>query len=132
MQMNYNLKEWDLTFSQLQVLKYLQMHHGETMQKEIEREFQVSHPTIVGLVSRLEKNGFVTTRVDTKDRRNKIVSLTDKAREHHKIIENEKKQNEAFLLSGLSAEDQQNLRRYLLLIQQNLMRNSDSSRNRAS
>ena len=48
-------------------------------QKQLQTMMNVSHPTMVGLVQRLEANGFVTTAPDTMDRRNKIVSLTEEA-----------------------------------------------------
>lgn len=49
---------------------------GSATQKEIEDVMEVSHPTVVGLVARMEMNGFVTFKKDEEDGRNKIVSLT--------------------------------------------------------
>ena len=62
-----------LTYSQVHVLSFVQACGGSATQKEIEIYLDVSHPTIVGLVSRLEKSGFVTSHVDENNRRNKIV-----------------------------------------------------------
>lgn len=36
--------------------------------------------TITGILDRLEQNGFIERRVDPRDRRNKLVFLTDKGR----------------------------------------------------
>lgn len=127
-QMNQDLKAWDLTFAQVQVLRFLHHNGGEAMQKDIEKDFQISHPTTVGLVTRLEKNGFVETRTDTRDRRNKIVALTPKAATHFKVSQNDRQMHDAIFLAGLSEEDQKRLRQYLLTIQDNIQKYSGSAR----
>ena len=66
-----SLKKHDLTFSQIRVLDFIYEHGGEVNQKEIEEFLNVSHPTVVGLVGRLEHNGFIFSRVDEEDRRSK-------------------------------------------------------------
>ena len=68
-----------LTFSQVHVLDFVLACGGSATQKEIEIYLGVSHPTIVGLVSRLEKAGFVTSHIDENNRRNKIVCVTSAA-----------------------------------------------------
>jgi len=74
-----NLKQYDLSLAQLRAVKYVLQCGGSCTQKSIESHFAVSHPTVVGIVSRLEQNGFVTVSVDECDRRNKIVTATEKA-----------------------------------------------------
>ncbi|MBD5383918.1 MAG: MarR family transcriptional regulator, partial [Ruminococcaceae bacterium] len=54
------LKEQGVTFSQTLVIDFLHSQGGRATQKEIEDHLQVSHPTVVGIISRLEKNGFVS------------------------------------------------------------------------
>ena len=71
-----DLKSHNLTLSQSRVVMFLSKHGGQATQKELEVFMDVSHPTVVGLVSRMEENGFVTSRMDDEDRRNKIVTLT--------------------------------------------------------
>ena len=71
-----DLKDHNLTLSQSRVVMFLSKHGGQATQKEIEVFMDVSHPTVVGLVSRMEENGFVISRMDDEDRRNKIVTLT--------------------------------------------------------
>ena len=55
-QADANLKECGLTFSQMRVLMVLRKNGGQVSQKMIEEELGVAHPTVVGIVSRLEKN----------------------------------------------------------------------------
>ena len=74
-----DMKERGLTFSQLQVLVTLHRHGGQMSQKELEKELNIAHPTIVGLVQRLEKNGYVETWTDEEDKRIKHVRQSEKA-----------------------------------------------------
>ena len=74
-----DMKERGLTFSQLQVLVTLHRHSGQMSQRELEKELNISHPTIVGLVQRLEKNGYVETWTDETDKRIKHVKQSEKA-----------------------------------------------------
>lgn len=73
-----NLKSHGITLSQVRVLRFLDENGGSSSQKEIESFLQVSHPTVVGLVSRMEQSGILSTSVCQSDKRNKIVSVTDK------------------------------------------------------
>lgn len=74
-----DLKSHNLTLAQSRVLIFLLNLGGQATQKEIEDFLEVSHPTVVGIVSRMEKNGFLSCCSDPHDRRNKLVSLTDHA-----------------------------------------------------
>lgn len=104
-----DLKEHDLTFSQMQVLVVLERNNGTIAQKEIEKILDVSHPTIVGLINRLEDKGFVSSETDETDRRSKIISLTDKARALGKTMRATRNQAEQELLNGLNDEEQKTL-----------------------
>lgn len=75
-----NLKDHGITLSQVRVLRFLNGNGGSCSQKEIEDYLQVSHPTVAGLVSRMEQAGFLQTSVSATDKRNKVVSVTEKGR----------------------------------------------------
>lgn len=97
-----DLKEHNLTLTQSKVLAFLNSQGGQSTQKEIEDFLNVTHPTVVGVVARMELNGFLNSWLDPSDKRNKIVALTDSARStglemEHKIEEFENK-----MRSGLS------------------------------
>lgn len=74
-----NLKRHGLSISQLRVIRFILSCDGKCTQKQIENHLQVSHPTVVGIVSRLEQGGFVVISVDDSDRRNRVVATTPKA-----------------------------------------------------
>lgn len=115
-----SLKEIGLTISQTMVLGFLDEKGGQATQKEIENHLKVAHPTVVGIVSRLEKNGFLSCHVDKEDRRNKIVCVTDKAVKSSKKMYQGREESERRLLQSLSDEEVQELRRLLLILHKNI------------
>ncbi len=114
------LKEQGLTFSQTMVIGFLSECGGRAAQKDIENYLQVSHPTVVGIVSRLEKNGFVECFTDKKDRRNKIVLVTDKALNIADVIADGKSKMEKRLTKGLSEAELTEFRRMIDILIKNL------------
>ena len=48
-----DLKSYNLTLAQSRVLAFLNNQGGSATQKEIEVFLEVSHPTVVGIVSRM-------------------------------------------------------------------------------
>ena len=65
--------------TQSRVLGYLARNGGQATQKEIEGFLQVSHPTVAGIISCMEQNGFVRCWLDPADKRSKIVGQTERA-----------------------------------------------------
>ena len=78
-QADANLAQHDLTLTQSRVLGYLDRNGGTSPQKEIEGFLQVSHPTVAGVIGRMEQKGFVSCRPDPADKRSKIVCQTERA-----------------------------------------------------
>lgn len=115
-----DLKRYRLTFTQSRVFAFLKSKNGAATQKEIEIFLDVSHPTVVGLVSRMEQKGYVTCHTDAKDRRNKIVRLTDKAQSIGADMERHMIGNEKALLAPLSEEEAQRLKALLRIVYNHL------------
>lgn len=79
-QMNRIVDKIDLTTSQVHVLFYLKSQGDEeVIQKDIEEKFNLSNPTVTGIIKRLEAKGFVTRTVSSKDARSKSIHLTEKS-----------------------------------------------------
>lgn len=115
-----DLKRHNLTLSQSRVLIFLKNNGGQAMQKEIEDDLGVSHPTTVGLVSRMAQNGFLTVRPDEDDRRNRIVCLTDHAKKVGSDMDNVIGQMEEQMLSSIPEEQQKLLVQMLETIYSNV------------
>ena len=113
------LKQYNLTMAQCRVLTYLSSQGGQTTQKEIEVFLNVSHPTVVGIVSRMEQNGYVTCW-PCEDGRNKYVKMTPQAEAIDKDMQENMHTSEEMLLAPLSPEDRERLRDLLLTVAEHL------------
>lgn len=114
---NNDLRENNLTMVQNRVIMLLHMSPDAAKSlKELEKEFNVSQPTMAGIIRRLTDKGYVTTFGDPSDKRIKIVRLTgvgiERGNEARKYIE----KMEAKLLSNLSQEEQIQFRQLLLKV----------------
>ena len=114
------LKQYHLTMSQSRVLVYLRSRGGQATQKEIETFLDVAYPTVVGLFSRMEHNGYVTCW-PCEDGRNKYVKLTPQAEAIDKDMQENMHANEEMLLAPLSPEERERLRDLLLTVAEHLM-----------
>lgn len=115
-----SLKKSGLTFSQTIVMEFVHRQGGQTTQKEIEDHMQVSHPTVVGLVTRLENSGFLYCYIDPKNRRSKIVCETQKALEIKNAMHQDTLNTEHKLTAGLSEAELDEFRRILGIIYKNI------------
>lgn len=115
-----DLKYSRLTLAQSRVLAFLDSRGGQATQKEIEVYLEVSHPTVVGIISRMEQNGYLRCRVDETDKRNKVVTLTEQAKVLGKEMEQRILANEKKLLASLSEDDIKKLKQMLWIIYHNL------------
>ena len=112
-----------LTMAQCRVLTYLSSRGGQATQKEIEVFLEVSHPTVVGIVSRMEQNGYVTSW-PSEDKRNKNVKLTPQAEAIDMDMQQNMRASEQMLLAPLSSEDRERLRELLLVVANHLEKKS--------
>ncbi len=115
-----DLKAYNLTLTQSRVMAFLEDKGGQATQKEIQLFLRVSHPTVVGIVSRMEQNGHLVSWIDEQDRRNKIVRLTDRAAALGAAMKEGIANIENIMLSSLSDEEVEHLRTTLMTICRNL------------
>ena len=93
----------ELTAMQSYVLRYLHDRRGEVVYpKDIEQRFRLTHPTVSGLLARLEAKGFVTCTPDPDDRRCKRVAETAKAEQCHLAIHETFRELEQQTLRGFT------------------------------
>ena len=74
------LSELDLTASQGRILAFIAHTPQPPCPRDLEEAFQLSHPTISGILSRLEKKGFIAITPDSSDRRCKRIQLEQKGK----------------------------------------------------
>ena len=114
---NNVLREQELTISQSGVLVLLDAKEGKTATfKELEKDFGVSQPTMVGILNRLEQKNLVEILVDSEDKRIRKAHLTlkgaDKCKEGYKHM----KTAEELLLKSLTDDEIIEFNRLLLKV----------------
>lgn len=110
----------NLTSSQARLMEFVDVKGGQVTQKSIEEYLRVSHPTVVGIVSRLERSGFLECHMDPEDKRNKIVSMTEKAFSVGNELAEGRIMTEQKLLNHMSQQEIAELRSLLDRVYRNL------------
>lgn len=104
--MTHTLAQMDLTASQGHILGFLAHQKDAPCPRDVEQAFQLSHPTVSGILTRLEKKGFLQLRTDPQDRRCKRIYLLPKGDEcidrMHRLIQ----ENEAKIVRDFTDEEQ--------------------------
>ena len=111
-----DLAKVGLTSAQVQVLVYILRRSGrekEITAKELEDRFQVSNPTMSGILKRLEKKNFIERRPGSADKRNKQILIKGDAQQMRKMIEERIRQEKDRVFQGFTTEE---LERLLQLI----------------
>lgn len=112
-----DLRNSGLTLMQNRVILSLHMSSNNTKSlKELEKEFNVSQPTMAGIIRRLCNKGYVITFGDALDKRIKHVQLTSSGIDCYNDAQKHIDKMEAKLLSNLSEEEQIQLRQLLLKV----------------
>jgi len=109
-----------LTFSQMQLLFRLDHNGGKMSQKQLKDSLDVSHPTIVGLVQRLEKKGYVKSVIDENDKRNRIIIESPKAKQFKKEMFEQFDQITEKMFSNLNDKEKEELYRMLSVVNDSL------------
>jgi DNA-binding MarR family transcriptional regulator len=96
------LAQMDLTAAQGHIMGYLAHSPNPPCSRDIEEAFQLSHPTVSGLLSRLEKKGFIEFRPDEKDRRCKRIHMLPKGQACIELMHRTIRENEERIVQGFS------------------------------
>ena len=118
---NSQMQESGLTVTQFKWLVVLYEREGGVASlKELEKFFGVAQSTAAGIVSRLEKKRFVESFADPQDKRIKHLRITEAGcmvceNAYDTMVENERR-----MLSGLTEEEQGQLRGFLQRIYENV------------
>lgn len=111
--MNAQLQRLDLTSAQGHIIGYLTHSKEPPCARDIEKFFRLSHPTVSGLLSRMEAKGFVELRPDPEDRRVKRIVLLEKGMACSRQIERCIRENNQRMIRGFSPEEEALFRQLL-------------------
>ena len=111
------LEEMDLTAAQGHIMGYLSRQSQPPCPKDVEEAFHLSHPTVSGLLSRLEQKGFLRLQTDPNDRRCKRIYILPKGKgcleTMHRIIQS----NEARMVQDFTPEEKE---QFVALLQRSI------------
>lgn len=115
--MQQNCEDLGLTSTQSMFLHHLWYREHilkePTHAKELEVFFEIKHPTVSGVLQRMEAAGFVTLEASETDRRCKTIHLTPMAETVHAEAERYIQRTEELLLQGMTAEEAAQFRQLL-------------------
>lgn len=108
------LRTLGITASQCAVLDYLfSSRKEEVNQRDIEKALSLKNPTVTGLLKRLDEKGFILIVPSNKDKRCKIVYLTEKAYDIQRRMEADRKKIDKKLTIGMTKKEVEALQRML-------------------
>ena len=105
--MSAALEEMDLTAAQGRIMGFVAHQQEPPCPRDIETEFHLSHPTVSGLLSRLEQKGFIQLRSDPLDRRCKRIYIQARGLECHQAMHQTILSIESRLVQDFTEEEKQ-------------------------
>jgi len=94
------LAESDLTYSQMQALRYLVTHRRVTV-GDLAEGLNISYPSATNMVHRLEKKGLIRRIANPRDRRQVGLALTEEGRGLIERVDTERRQRFARVLGSM-------------------------------
>ena len=107
------LAQMELTAAQGRIMGYIAHSREPPCPRDLEEAFHLSHPTVSGLLSRLEKKGFIEFRPDEKDRRCKRIYVLPKGMECTEMMHRTIEENEERMVQGFTEEEKELFRSFL-------------------
>jgi DNA-binding MarR family transcriptional regulator len=118
---NANFAETGVTMSQIRVLFYIcTQPEKTTTQKDLEVFLNVSHPTINGILRRLEDKNFITTSFTSSSHHCKQVVATEEGETILMKSGKSKVEMEKILTKGISAQEKKLFVNFLKRVLQNV------------
>ena len=120
---NKDLEVYGITLMQNEVLMYIYLNEKKQNinQKDIEKFFNSSNPTITGILNRLQAKGLVSREPSKEDARYKIIKLTDEGRniveDGHRVRAS---QMEHLLKKNLTSDEAEQLEGLLMKVLEGL------------
>lgn len=105
--MDNALESMELTAAQGQIMAYLAHAKQPPCPRDVEAEFHLAHPTVSGILSRLEQKGFLALQTDPEDRRCKRIHVLEKGWQCHEVMHRTILENEQRMTEGFTEEERE-------------------------
>ena len=114
------MAQMELTSAQGRIMGFLAMCKSPPCAKDIEEKFHLSHPTVSGLLARLEKKDFIEFRPDEQDRRCKRIYMLPKGADCNEQIYHAIEENERRIVAGFSEAEKAQFADFLVRAAKNM------------
>ncbi|MCP3029258.1 MarR family winged helix-turn-helix transcriptional regulator [Halobacillus sp. A5] len=116
---NDKLSEYGLTNAQAKVIYFL-AKHGEQSQSDLQNRLYIKASSMNGIIETLLKNKCITKGSSVKDKRTKMIRLTQKGEKLDQTIWSIIQEIETEITKGFSSEEQQVIVSWLHRMKNNL------------
>ncbi len=113
------LAPYDITFRQSQVIGWLVLK-GPLSQVDLAGRMMIEPATLVGVLDRMERDGYISRQASSTDRRCKMISIEPEANKVWSKIAQCARRVRARASDGMSERQKQSVRKAMKLIIQNL------------
>jgi len=118
---NQDLLEYGLTSVQAEVISFLLKNRDEQVNmQDVQNNLMLTHPTVIGIVKRLESKGLIILEKGKPDARCTYLRLTDNGALFKNILDRLASENAAVLLRGMTDVEQKEFYRLLQIAQKNV------------
>ena len=107
------MESMDLTAVQGHIMAYLAHAKQPPCPRDLEAEFHLTHPTVSGILSRLEQKGFIRLQTDPADRRCKRIFIQPKGQECLQTMHQTILAIETLLVQDFTEEEKQQFSSFL-------------------
>ncbi len=107
------LSQIGLTSAQGHMMRFLLMQPSPPCPRDVEAALHLSHPTVSGILSRLEEKGFLAVLPDPSDRRCKRIHVLPRGREFSSQMEDAIQAIESRIVEAFSPEEAAQFLEYL-------------------
>ncbi len=114
------VSELELTAAQCHIMGFITHRATPACPRDIEQAFHLSHPTVSGLLSRLEKKGFIALRPDAHDRRCKRIYVLQKGIELDETMRRTIDDMEQRIVQGFTPQERAQFHDYLIRALENM------------
>lgn len=111
--MTDSLSKIGLTSAQGHIMCFLLHQPAPPCPRDVEEALQLSHPTVSGILSRLEEKVFIEIRPDPEDRRCKRIYVLPRGQEFASLMHQNIQTIETRIVDGFSEAEQQQFIRLL-------------------
>lgn len=117
--LNQELIPYGITFRQFQVIGWL-VYEGPLSQVELAERMMIEPPTLVRILDRMERDGWIQRESDPKDRRRKVIKVLPEAKPVWLKMVSCLKRLRKKATQGMTEDQVETLKTLLIQVQENL------------